>query len=106
MLNPSQQAVKRQPPPFRWGEGYVVRSASYVVGRSPESVAVVEAKGYRGPSAVIGHGIELGVLGPHDRAASRRELGIPEQGRVVSFAGRLVPDKNQRALIDALAPAR
>ncbi len=103
VLNPSQQAVKRQPPPFRWGESYVVRSASYVVGRSPESVAVVEAKGYRGPSAVIGHGIELGVLGPRDRAASRRELGIPEDGRVVSFAGRLVPDKGIDVLLDAIA---
>ena len=103
VLNPSQQAVKRQPPPFRWGERYVVRAASYVVGRSPESVAVVEAKGYRGPSTVIGHGIELGFLGPRDRAASRRELGLPDDGPVVSFAGRLVPDKGVDVLLDAVA---
>ena len=103
VLNPSQQAVKRQPPPFRWGERYVVREASYVVGRSRESVAVVEAKGYRGPSTVIGHGIELGFLGPRDRAASRRELGLPEDGPTVSFAGRLVPDKGVDVLLDAVA---
>ena len=103
VLNPSQQAVKRQPPPFRWGERYVVRAASYVVGRSPESVAVVEAKGYRGPSTVIGHGIELGFLGPRDRAASRRELGLPDDGPMVSFAGRLVPDKGVDVLLDAVA---
>jgi glycosyltransferase involved in cell wall biosynthesis len=103
VLNPSQQAVKRQPPPFRWGERFVVRSASYVVGRSSESVAVVEAKGYRGPSTVIGHGIELGFLGPRDRAASRRELGLPEDGHLVSFAGRLVPDKGVDVILDAVA---
>ena len=103
VLNPSQQAVKRQPPPFRWGERYVVRAASYVVGRSPESVAVVEAKGYRGPSTVIGHGIELGFLGPRDRAASRRELGLSDDGPMVSFAGRLVPDKGVDVLLDAVA---
>ena len=102
VLNPSQQAVKRQPPPFRWGERYVVREASYVVGRSRESVAAVEAKGYRGPSTVIGHGIELGFLGPRDRAASRRELGLPD-GPTVSFAGRLVPDKGVDVLLDAVA---
>ena len=103
VINPSQQALKRQPPPFRWGERLVVRSAGYVVGRSPESVAVLRAKGYRGPSAVIGHGIELGLLGPRDRAASRRELGIPAEGAVVSFVGRLVPDKGVDVLLDAIA---
>ena len=73
------------------------------MGRSPESVAVVEAKGYRGPSTVIGHGIELGFLGPRDRAASRRELGLPDDGPMVSFAGRLVPDKGVDVLLDAVA---
>ena len=85
------------------GRTLVVRDASYVVGRSRESVAVFEAKGYRGPSTVIGHGIELGFLGPRDRAASRRELGLPEDGPVVSFAGRLVPDKGVDVLLDAVA---
>jgi glycosyltransferase involved in cell wall biosynthesis len=103
VINPSQQALKRQPPPFRWGERLVVRSAGYVVGRSPESVAVLRAKGYRGPSTVIGHGIELGLLGPRDRAASRRELGIPAEGAVVAFVGRLVQDKGVDVLLDAVA---
>jgi glycosyltransferase involved in cell wall biosynthesis len=103
VINPSQQALKRQPPPFRWGERYVVGAASYVVGRSPESVAVLEAKGYTGPSTVIGHGIELAFLGPGDRDASRRELGVGHEGPLVSFAGRLVPDKGVDVLLDAVA---
>jgi glycosyltransferase involved in cell wall biosynthesis len=103
VMNPSQQAVKRQPPPFRWGEQLVVRDADYVVGRSRASIDVFEAKGYRGPSTVIGHGIELGFLGPRDRAESRRELGIPEEGTVVSFAGRLAHDKGIDVLLEAAA---
>ena len=93
VMNPSQQAVKRQPPPFRWGERLVVNDTRYVVGRSRESIEVFEAKGYRGPSAVIGHGIELGFLGPRDKAESRRELGLTHEGPVVAIVGRLVPDK-------------
>jgi glycosyltransferase involved in cell wall biosynthesis len=103
VMNPSQQAVKRQPVPFRWGEQLVVRDVDYVVGRSSESIDVFEAKGYRGPSTVIGHGIELGLLGPRDRAESRRELGIPEEGTVVSFAGRLAHDKGIDVLLEAAA---
>lgn len=103
VANPSQQAVKRQPPPFCWGERLVVRDTDYVVGRSRESIAVFEDKGYRGPSKVIGHGIELGFLGPRDRAESRRELRLPDNGPVVSFAGRLVPDKGIDVLLDAVA---
>ncbi|MGD9695167.1 MAG: glycosyltransferase [Thermoleophilia bacterium] len=103
VANPSQQAVKRQPPPFRWGESLVIRETDHVVGRSRESIEVFEAKGYRGPSTVIGHGIELGFLGPGDRAAARAALGAPADGRLVSFAGRLVPDKGIDTLLDAVA---
>ena len=103
VMNPSQQAVKRQPPPFRWGEKLVVHDTDYVVGRSRESIEVFQAKGYHGPSAVIGHGIELGFLGPRDRAESRRELGITAPGPVVAIVGRLVPDKAVDVLLEAVA---
>ena len=103
VMNPSQQAVKRQPPPFRWGERLVVNDTRYVVGRSRESIEVFEAKGYRGPSAVIGHGIELGFLGPRDKAESRRELGLTHEGPVVAIVGRLVPDKAVDVLLEAVA---
>ena len=103
VMNPSQQAVKRQPPPFRWGERLVVSDTRYVVGRSRESIEVFEAKGYRGPSTVIGHGIELGFLGPRDKAESRRELGITHEGPVVAIVGRLVPDKAVDVLLEAVA---
>ncbi len=103
VMNPSQQAVKRQPPPFRWGEKLVVHDTDYVVGRSRESIEVFEAKGYHGPSAVIGHGIELGFLGPRDRAESRRELGITHPGPIVAIVGRLVPDKAVDVLLEAVA---
>ena len=103
VANPSQQLLKRQPPPFRWGESLVIRDSDYVVGRSRESVEVFEAKGYRGPSTVIGHGIDLGLLAPLDRSESRHELSLPVEGQIVSYAGRLVRDKGIDVLLDAVA---
>ncbi|MGE0027961.1 MAG: glycosyltransferase [Thermoleophilia bacterium] len=103
VANPSQQVLKQQPPPFRWGESLVIRDSAYLVGRSQESVDVFRAKGYRGPSAVIGHGIELGFLTPGDRGEARRALGLPDVARLVTFAGRLDPVKGIDVLLEAVS---
>lgn len=102
ILTPSQMDVRRYPPPFGWWERWVVRQTDYAVGRSPEGVAVMRAKGYRGPSAVIGHGIELGLCQPMDRAACRRELGLPEDRPVVGYLGRLSREKGADLLVEAM----
>lgn len=103
VLNPSKREPGRTPVPFRQGERLVVHAADYVVGRSPEAVAALRAKGYRGPGAVIGHGIELGLLGTGDAAVARRELGLPAGAPLVAYVGRLVPDKGVDVLLEAVA---
>jgi glycosyltransferase involved in cell wall biosynthesis len=45
-------------------------------------------------------------LGPADRAATRRRLGIPEDAQVVAFFGFVHPVKGLRYLIEALARLR
>ena len=41
---------------------------------------------------------------PEARRIVRRELGIPDAAWVVCTVGRLAPEKDQAALVDAMAP--
>ncbi len=50
---------------------------------------------------VIPNGVDRTIFFPQDRATARRELGLPEDGRLVLFVGRLEPIKG----IDELLPA-
>jgi glycosyltransferase involved in cell wall biosynthesis len=54
----------------------------------------------------IENGIDLGRFAPSEelRAAVRTELGLPPHAYVVGTVGRLVREKNQRALVTAMAP--
>ena len=101
ILSPSARVAKRQPLPFSIGERFVIGRCDFVVGRSPEVVDVMRAKGYRGPSTVIGHGIDLSALEPLDMDLCRRALDLPP-GPLIVFLGRLVTDKGIDTLIDAL----
>lgn len=55
---------------------------------------------------VIPNGIDLTRFGrdPDDRAAVRRELGIPQDAWVVGTVGRLWPEKGHRFLLRAVEP--
>ena len=101
ILSPSIRIVKRQPVPFSLGERFVISECDYVVGRTPDVVDVMRAKGFRGPSTVIGHGIDLSLLQPLEMRACRQVLDL-EPGPLVVFLGRLVTDKGIDTLIEAL----
>lgn len=101
VISPSVRTLKRQPPPFSLGERFVISRCNYVVGRTPEVVDVMRAKGFRGLSTVIGHGVDLTTLQPLDMNECRAALNLPP-GKLIVFLGRLVTDKGIDTLIESL----
>lgn len=61
-----------------------------------------------GRIAVVANGVDATLFHPRDRARCRAELGLPANGRLLVYVGRLVHDKGMRELLEAfarLAPA-
>ncbi len=52
---------------------------------------------------VVHPGVDLDVFRPHDKAAVRRELGLPVDAHVMLFAGRIQPLKAPDVLLRAVA---
>lgn len=102
VVSPSARVVKRQPFPFSLGERYILSRSDYIVGRSPEVIDVMRAKGYDGPSTVIGHGIDLSTVHPLPMDECRRHLDLPP-GPLIIFLGRLVRDKGVDTLIESMS---
>ena len=55
---------------------------------------------------VVGNGVDCERFAPVDRAAARRELGLPEHARVLISVCGLVPRKGVHRVIDALPALR
>ena len=57
---------------------------------------------------VIPNGCDSAIFHPRDRGQARSTLGVPADARLVTYVGRLVPEKGLRELLDAartLAPS-
>lgn len=54
------------------------------------------------PIEVIPNGADTEVFYPRDRTETRRALGVPEEGLVISYVGQLVARKGVDILIEAL----
>lgn len=92
-----QNLNRRYPPPFRWGEQWVLRRVDYGIAGTPSAAEVWRAKGYRGPLAVIHQfGTDPDLFRPADRPRGGGTF-------VIGFVGRLVPEKGAAVLLDALA---
>lgn len=52
---------------------------------------------------VLPNGVDTSLFKPADRAAARRELGLPADNKMILFVGHLVPEKGPAVLLDALA---
>lgn len=95
-------------PKSLWGARALVRGLSALVCVS-EGTADVALHKELAPARlvhVIPNGIPLRDFQPNaeDRAQIRRELGIPEDARVVGSVGRLAPEKNYPLLVKAMVP--
>jgi teichuronic acid biosynthesis glycosyltransferase TuaC len=56
----------------------------------------------RRPVAVVPNGADTTVFAPRERAAARARLGLPAEGPVVTYVGKLVPRKGVDALVEAM----
>jgi glycosyltransferase involved in cell wall biosynthesis len=83
--------------------------ASHVIALSPRTARDL-AQTFSVPAekiSVVANGIERGVFRPpEDRAAVRRQLGLPEDGLLAVSVGRLHCHKNHETTIEAVAQAR
>jgi glycosyltransferase involved in cell wall biosynthesis len=96
------QNIQRQyPPPFSWFERLSYQRAAHAIAGNHEAVAVLRAKGYRGPASVVPQfGVDPDVFAP--RPQDRRTTA---DGFAIGFAGGLVPEKGIDTLLEAVARA-
>ena len=99
----AQNLIKQYPPPFRWTEQAIYRSARFAFPCSESALDTLRAKGYEGPATYLPLGVDDGLYAPApDREALRAQLA-PDADILFGFVGRLSPEKGLLTLLDALA---
>jgi glycosyltransferase involved in cell wall biosynthesis len=78
--------------------------AAAVITRSRELSRLLENAGFPPKKLhTIYNGVALDAFQPREQAAARRESALPENARIILFAGNFYPVKNPLLLIQALA---
>ena len=89
-----QNIARRYPPPFSWGERWMLNTVDYALAGTESAAEVWRAKGYRGRMRVIAQfGTDPDLFQP--AVTSPRPF-------TVGYFGRLVEEKGVHLLIDAL----
>jgi 1,2-diacylglycerol 3-alpha-glucosyltransferase len=76
-------------------------SADLVVAPSARIGAMLRERGVTAPVAVVPTGVPLDLFCPGDREEARRALGLPAEGRLCLYVGRLDREKSIDRIIDA-----
>lgn len=77
-----------------------LRRVSAVIARSQDMAGQIVATGVRAERvSTIYNGVDLDLFTPGDRAAARRELGLPQDARVVLYVGHLTAIKDPLFLV-------
>lgn len=97
-----QNLDKTYPPPFNFFEKYVFENAAGAIPGSTEVLELLRRRGFRGPAAQIGHGIDPTVFCKQDAIGLRRKL-VSDGSFVVGYIGRIHREKGLDILIKALA---
>jgi glycosyltransferase involved in cell wall biosynthesis len=95
-----QNLVRSYPPPFRWMERFVYRSAGWAIAGTEAAARVLDQKGYGGPTSVI----PQFVVDPNVHSpAANNHPEAKDRPFQIGFAGRLVPEKGVPSLVEACA---
>jgi glycosyltransferase involved in cell wall biosynthesis len=71
-----------------------------------ESIAgILRERGVESDISVVPTGVDLDTFADGDGAAFREKLGLPEDATLLTFVGRIAPEKNVRFLAAAVAEA-
>ena len=96
------------PLPQRLVRGLAVRlacrfagSADLVVAPSDHVADTLRRRGVRAPVRVIPTGVDLDRFSPGSRARARRRLGLPAEGLICLYTGRLDREKSLERVLDA-----
>jgi glycosyltransferase involved in cell wall biosynthesis len=91
-----QNIARRYPPPFSWGERWVMRSADFAIAGTEAAAEVLRGKGYRGRLSTIPQfGTSESLFAPPE---SR-----PQRPFTIGYIGRIVPEKGIDILLQAAA---
>jgi glycosyltransferase involved in cell wall biosynthesis len=85
----------------------LIPTAKSIISRSKESAAMLSGMGL--PSdriQSIYNGVDLDLYRGGDVVATREELGLPTDRKIILFVGEFVPTKNPLVLIEAFARLR
>jgi glycosyltransferase involved in cell wall biosynthesis len=96
-----QNIAKRLPPPFEWFRRLSLQKADFLVGRNTEAIQVARLKGFRGPAAVVGNGVDTDLFSPGE--TPREQMAGGERSFRIGYAGRLVEEKGLDVLCEAVA---
>jgi len=100
VMEVDQNILKRLPPPFEWMRRHVIRRTDFVLARSPDAAAVVQAIGYQGPVRPIGYGVDRQTF-----ACRRSPLATqsPTKQLRIGYVGRIVEEKGLDDALEAIA---
>lgn len=91
-----QNILRRYPPPFSWGERWVLRQADFALAGTDDAGNVLRHKGYRGPLRIVP---QFGTAEALFRPAGQAN----ERPFTIGFVGRIVPEKGVQILLRAAA---
>jgi glycosyltransferase involved in cell wall biosynthesis len=76
-------------------------SADLVVAPSDHVADTLRRRGMAAPMTVIPTGVDLALFSPGSRARARRRLGLPADGLICLYTGRLDREKSLERVLDA-----